>query len=469
MRRTRVILLLLDAALALAGVYLTCALRVVLNKVFSHHFTVALALDLFPSRLVFVAMWVWALSTAGAYGIGPQHTARLPLLALARCAVVATIATMVLMFLMQTPAEEISRSLMLLSGPVTMAMVAIGRAIAHTGISRLAGAGFGFDRIAIVGESQRATELGRRLQAGAGDAVRIVGIISPDAGTAEPGLGSVASLRDIINRHRIDRLVLADFALPRATVNEISVLCERMNVRLDMVADFLGLSSRRVSMWEIEGVPLITVEHREFTRSNEIVKRAVDIVASFTWSVMLVPVWATIAILIKFDSPGPMLHTQLRVGKGGRHFKMYKFRSMSVEADARRTTLAEANEKAGHIFKIRADPRVTRVGRWLRRLSIDELPQLFNVLKGGMSLVGPRPLPVIDVEGHDSDYSFWIDQRQKMLPGLTGLWQVHGRSDLPFKELVKYDLYYLEHWSLWLDLQILGRTVPEVIRGRGAY
>jgi len=176
-------------------------------------------------------------------------------------------------------------------------------------------------------------------------------------------------------------------------------------------------------------------------------------------------VMALIALAIKLDSPGPILFRQVRVGKGGRHFILYKFRSMVDGAEQQQPVLQEVYGRSALLFKLRDDPRVTRVGRFLRRTSLDELPQFFNVLKGEMSVVGPRP----PVPAEVAEYQDWHLQRLMVTPGLTGLWQVNGRSDLSFDEMVRLDLYYAEHWSPWLDIKLMLRTVPVVLTGRGAY
>ena len=198
-------------------------------------------------------------------------------------------------------------------------------------------------------------------------------------------------------------------------------------------------------------------------------KRVVDVTGALLLAVASAPFAAVIAVLVKLDSHGPVLHTQLRGGLGGRPFRIYKFRSMRADAEAMRDTLAASNEQDGYLFKMRADPRLTRFGRWLRRSSLDELPQLLNVLRGEMSLVGPRPLPVEDLAGLTSEYRLWAEERHKVLPGLTGEWQVEGRADCGFEQMVRFDLNYVRRNGLRRDLVLLCRTLPAVLRGRGAY
>jgi lipopolysaccharide/colanic/teichoic acid biosynthesis glycosyltransferase len=195
------------------------------------------------------------------------------------------------------------------------------------------------------------------------------------------------------------------------------------------------------------------------------VKRTFDLVVSALIVVVGGPLWLVIALAVKLDSPGAVFYRDRRVGLGEREFGMFKFRSMHVDAAKSQNALEAANEASGPLFKIKDDPRVTRVGHLLRRYSIDELPQVLNVLRGEMSLVGPRPLPLRDYVQLDD----WHRKRYLVLPGMTGLWQVSGRIDLSFDDLVRLDFYYLENWSIWLDISILARTLPAVLARRGAY
>ncbi|MGW1024967.1 sugar transferase [Streptomyces sp. NPDC002577] len=195
-----------------------------------------------------------------------------------------------------------------------------------------------------------------------------------------------------------------------------------------------------------------------------LIKRLIDVIGSLAVLLLMAPLILVISLAIASTSPGGVIYRQARAGRDGRPFAMFKFRTMRAGADAERAALAARNETDGHLFKVRDDPRITPVGRLLRRLSLDELPQLVNVLRGEMSLVGPRPLPV-----GDSDYSGPARARLSVAPGLTGLWQVSGRSQLPWEEMVRLDLHYVEHRSLGLDLVILARTVPAVLTARGAH
>jgi lipopolysaccharide/colanic/teichoic acid biosynthesis glycosyltransferase len=202
-----------------------------------------------------------------------------------------------------------------------------------------------------------------------------------------------------------------------------------------------------------------------FVGTDWVLKRGFDLLVSALVVVIGLPLWIAIAIAIKVESRGPVLYRDRRVGLNEREFQMIKFRTMRANAPQLQQRLEAENEAEGALFKLRDDPRVTRVGAFLRRFSLDEVPQVLNVLRGQMSLVGPRPLPIRDYKLLEP----WHRKRYLVLPGMTGLWQIAGRSDLSFDDLVRLDFYYLENWSIWLDISILLRTVPAVMAGRGAY
>jgi exopolysaccharide biosynthesis polyprenyl glycosylphosphotransferase len=214
-----------------------------------------------------------------------------------------------------------------------------------------------------------------------------------------------------------------------------------------------------------QGAPLFELSPPALQGWEWAVKRSFDVVVSTLVIVLGSPVWAAIAGAIKLSSPGPVFYRDQRIGLGDQPFGMIKFRTMYADAAERQAALEAENEASGPLFKIKDDPRVTRVGGVLRRFSLDELPQVLNVLTGEMSLVGPRPLPVRDYEQLEP----WHRKRYLVLPGMTGLWQVSGRIDLSFDDLVRLDFYYIENWSIWLDISILAKTLPAVLARRGAY
>jgi len=214
-----------------------------------------------------------------------------------------------------------------------------------------------------------------------------------------------------------------------------------------------------------QGIPLFELRPPAFVGMDWVLKRAFDLVVSACVLVIGLPVWVGIAAAVKLSSRGPVLYRDRRVGLGEQEFGMLKFRTMYADAAGRQDELEGSNEADGPLFKIREDPRVTGVGAVLRRFSFDEIPQLWNVLRGEMSLVGPRPLPLRDYRRLEA----WHRKRYLVLPGVTGLWQISGRSSLGFDDLVRLDFFYLENWSIWLDISILAKTVPAVLSGRGAY
>jgi exopolysaccharide biosynthesis polyprenyl glycosylphosphotransferase len=242
--------------------------------------------------------------------------------------------------------------------------------------------------------------------------------------------------------------------------------CRHRHVDVRFVPQMYGIAVPQVSVDASYDRPVLMIHHHSLHQRAWLIKRAFDIVFSL---VVLFPfgllIMAFAAIAIKLDSRGPVLFRQKRVTVDGSTFWVYKFRSMHVNAELQRTHLAHANEKDGPIFKMRHDPRVTRVGKWLRRTSLDELPQVFNILKGEMSWVGPRPPLISEVDA----YQEWHKRRLSIVPGLTGLWQISGRSLLSFDEMVRLDLYYVENWSIWLDFKILMKTIPSVLIAKGAF
>lgn len=267
----------------------------------------------------------------------------------------------------------------------------------------------------------------------------------------------------------VDRILLASSVSSLgARAGLVSELAE-LNVHLDVVPGWEEVLGSRLELHEMEGMPLLTLPYTRLPRSSLLVKRVLDVVVASCALALLAPLLAVCAIAIKLDSPGPALFRQRRVGKEGRRFELVKLRSMSVDAEELKQGVAHlslhgAGTETG-IFKVSQDPRITRVGRVLRRFSLDELPQLLNVLRGDMSLVGPRPLP----ENEDRRIEGRFRRRVDLQPGLTGLWQVHGRSNIPFEGMVDLDYLYVTNWSLWRDMKLLIRTFTVVLRGSGAY
>ncbi|MER7500825.1 sugar transferase [Nonomuraea pusilla] len=301
--------------------------------------------------------------------------------------------------------------------------------------------------------------------------MRVVGACLPDGGMdvdldGVPVLGSFGDVAQVVARTRADAVaVLACPELDGAALRRLAWSLETARTDLFVAPALMDVAGPRISIRPVAGMPLLHVEHPEFDGARQVVKTVFDrLVAVAALLVLAVPLLA-IALLIRLTSRGPALFRQTRVGKGGKEFSVVKFRTMVADAERLKPHLLPDNEFDGVLFKIRNDPRVTRVGGFLRRYSLDELPQLLNVLRGEMSLVGPRPPLPEEVAQYGTD----VRRRLVVRPGMTGLWQVSGRSDLTWEESVRLDLRYVENWSLILDLQILWKTWSVVARGEGAY
>jgi exopolysaccharide biosynthesis polyprenyl glycosylphosphotransferase len=293
-----------------------------------------------------------------------------------------------------------------------------------------------------------------------------LGTVGPEtaAGTL-PRLGPVSELLTVLANHDVDELIVADSDFTERQLLDIVELAHRRGVHVSVAPSTAELLARRAQYVPGQAVPLFELRPPVYAGTDWALKRAFDLVVSAAVLVVGAPLWLAIAAAIRLDSRGPIFYHDSRVGLGEREFAMVKFRTMRADARSLQPALETRNEAEGPLFKIRLDPRVTRVGRVLRRVSLDEVPNLLNVLRGEMSLVGPRPLPVRDFELLEP----WHRKRYHVLPGMTGLWQISGRSDLGFDDLVRLDFYYLENWSIWLDVQILLKTLPAVIARKGAY
>lgn len=281
-----------------------------------------------------------------------------------------------------------------------------------------------------------------------------------------PVLSTAADIAELVEKTHAETVVVAG-ALPggRKEIQELGWRLEDMSTELVLASNLTNVAGPRVHVRPMEGLPLMHVELPQYSGGKHIFKRAMDIVLSAVALLVLFPLFLLLAVIVKVDNPGPALFFQERVGRNGEKFKMVKFRSMVVDAETRLASLQQANEGKGVLFKVANDPRVTRCGRWMRRFSLDELPQFWNVLRGHMSLVGPRPPLASEV----AEYEQPVQRRLLIKPGITGLWQISGRSDLDWDEAVRLDLYYVENWSLTEDIIILWRTFKAVTAPSGAY
>lgn len=334
-------------------------------------------------------------------------------------------------------------------------------------------AGLGMTHVLIVGTNGRAIDLARRMTASPELGYNLVGFVDEtwhgEAVSPTQGYRVVTDFdgfQSFIKDRVVDEVVICT---PVKSFYErssrILSQCAEQGITVRFGSDIFDQGLKQSRMATVEGDLMVTVETGSMRGPGVIVKRLVDIVAAASLLLLLGPVLALIALAIKLTSPGPVMFSQDRVGLNKRVFKLHKFRTMIPDAEQRIADLESKNEVSGPVFKIKNDPRITPIGHFLRRTSLDELPQLFNVIKGDMSLVGPRPLPLRDYRGFTQD---WHRRRVSVRPGITCLWQVEGRSAIPFEQWMELDMKYIDQWSLLLDLKILLKTIPAVLKGAGA-
>lgn len=337
--------------------------------------------------------------------------------------------------------------------------IPIGRALSRWVLRSISVEQF---RVVIVGSGMMARHLMRYLSWD--PRITVVGCVDDDPAPGTAVLGPISELPELCDKFEIDQ-VMVSFSRthPTEAIRRLQALNDQ--VAISIVPRYFELLTWRSTVKEIAGLALIDVAPARLNLGSRVAKRTFDLVIAVLALLVAAPLLAVSAAAIKLGSPGPVLFRQQRIGKGGKAFVMYKLRTMSVDAEQGRRDLASASEAKGELFKMQEDPRVTRVGRLLRRSSIDELPQLLNVLRGDMALVGPRPF--ISSESEMIDGS--AVRRFEVRPGITGLWQVSGRSNLSFDELQRLDYLYVASWSLWWDLRILWNTPAQVLRGHGAY
>ncbi len=278
-------------------------------------------------------------------------------------------------------------------------------------------------------------------------------------------LGNLKNIADIIRNNGIQTVIISGTEYKYFEALEILEKLKKYDVSVLLFPGFFEFSMKRVDMREVAGVPLMQITNIGFSGVNLFLKNLIDYLFGSIIMLLFIPIYLIIGLAIKLNSPGPVFYQQKRYTKDCRVFYMYKFRSMYVDADQRLKELKEYNEADGPLFKMKKDPRITGVGRFIRRFSIDELPQIINVLKGELSLVGPRPPIPEEVEQYDE----WEIKRMNVKQGITGLWQVSGRSELSFEEMARLDLYYIQNWSIEMDIKILLKTIPTVLFGKGAY
>lgn len=371
-------------------------------------------------------------------------------------------------FVFQPPSN--SRLLVPFVWVCSIVILCLGRVVLSLLMGLLHSLGFGERRLLVVGSGRLGKMIMQHIAATPNLGYSIVGFLHD---MHEPAgnfgrftmLGTLEDLARVIRTFQVDEVIIAlPSELHQQTIRSVR-LCERLGASFMLVPELYELSLSRIDITDIEGIPLLGIKQKQINRVQRAIMRATDIAGALLVLLLGSPIWLCFALLIKLSSPGEIVFSQPRVGAGERQFRCYKFRSMYKNAEQMQAALLAQNEAQGPIFKMKDDPRVTSIGKFLRRTSFDEIPQLFNVVKGDMSLVGPRPPLPREV----AQYEEWQKGRLAVKPGLTGLWQVRGRSDLSFDEGVLMDLYYIENWSLRLYYHILLSTVPAVLFSRGAY
>jgi exopolysaccharide biosynthesis polyprenyl glycosylphosphotransferase len=368
--------------------------------------------------------------------------------------------------------EIVSRLLLGIYAVIDFLLMVVSRLLAWRFGAPLRRSVSGFRNFLLVGDGPDAAEIARTLEANESRGLRLFGFVRVHSRATEalpPGLGKaypmvgLPELPELLRRQVIDEVI---FAVPQQDLEALEVafrVCEEEGVKTRVLLSFFPQSVSKVYLERLGAMPLLTFSP---TPEEEVLllKRVLDFVMALVALVVLSPLLLALAVLVKLTSRGPVLFSQMRCGLGGRRFTLYKFRSMRADADLLREELEALNEVDGPVFKIRNDPRCTPMGRFMRKFSLDELPQLVNILKGDMSFVGPRPPLPEEVE----KYERWQRRRLRMQPGLTCLWALEGRSKLSFRRWMELDLEYIDHWSLSLDWKILLKTIPIVLVGRGA-
>jgi exopolysaccharide biosynthesis polyprenyl glycosylphosphotransferase len=423
-----------------------------------------LAIDRYWAPLA-ITLMAWGAS-AWVYRVydARPHSTTEELMRIARAIVLVAFAVFALVFFAKI--HWVSRLLTGIYFLVALATIVVGRVVVR---ALAQGSTGGTARYyAVVGSGELAAEIIAKLRAHPEWRMRLAGFVLEEGEPpADPNcviLGKVSELGKILEEHVLDDVV---FAVPRERLSAIEdgvKLCEEQGVGVMIALDVLRFGNSRMSVGDLHGLPMLALTRAPSDELALAAKRAFDLLVSGAVLLLLSPVFAGLALAIKLGSPGPVFFKQKRVGLQGRSFDIFKFRSMYLDAEARLESLRAHNEMSGPVFKMKNDPRVTAVGRFLRRTSLDEFPQFWNVLRGEMSIVGPRPPLPAEVR----QYKRWQRRRLSVKPGITCVWQISGRNNIDFDRWMELDLAYIDDWSLWSDLHICLKTIPAVLGARGA-
>lgn len=472
----RVLQILVDAFGLICSLQVALSLRIWLNPLFSEPLTDDVIMSVAPSLPLVGLIWTLAASMTGLYRTRGDYDAGADLLRVLSTAGLFTLFSSLGSVFMRELGGNASRGVGVLLGMSSVVALLAGRYALLFVFTWLERTGIYTERVAIIGAGAQAESLAAQIVGCNAAGAILTGVIYPGDGPAEPvacsgtGLqfiGTASELGETINRERIDRLIIANGCLTGAALANCAEIARRMSVVVSHAVE-IAPNGVKMDVTNRYGLSQIEVRPVQFRRAQEVVKRLLDVLLASLTIAVLFPFLCALALVILCTSGRPVLYTSTRVGRGGRHFTFYKFRSMKNAAS--RAHVADRNGTDGHLFKLVHDPRITPLGRFIRRYSLDELPQLFNVLCGSMSLVGPRPLPAedLDPDGMSRTFRIWAEQRACVPPGITGLWQIRGRSALKFEQMVELDLQYVHSWSLARDARILLETPLVVLTGRGA-
>ena len=414
---------------------------------------------------VYDVVWVVVLAAHGLYRPRARFAVSTEIIAVVWATIVMAFITFAALYVLHLP--DVSRALLgtLLAAQMVIAIGLRAGLRIGFGVVRLR-RGRNLRNVLVVGSGRAAREFAGQLEDHAELGLRVIGFLGEDRAELEPRwelLGGYDELPEILHSRVVDEVAICVPIDRLPYIDEMITLCETEGriVRIPLIAPASAIAQRFFE--ELDGTVVLSLVAGPGTTTLLIVKRLIDVTLGSLALVVLAPLYAGIAAAIAVMEGTPVLYRQERVGLNGRRFRVVKFRTMVRDADARLAELLARNEIQGKAFKLTDDPRVTRVGRFLRRSSLDELPQVWNVLRGDMSLVGPRPPLPREVE----DYDAWHRRRLSMKPGITGLWQIAGRREPEFDKWVAMDLEYIDHWSMWLDLKIIIRTVPALLRAQG--
>lgn len=365
--------------------------------------------------------------------------------------------------------QAISRALILLFLLINAVILIAWRYSIYTFLHYIRRKGYNYRNILIVGTGKRAMAFAKTIHDHKGWGLKIVGFVDDDpkllGKEIKEGkvIGLLDELPEMLTRLQIDEVV---FVVPRKWLDRIekaALICEEIGVKARIAVDLYPHTIARTSLEELHGIPLLTFDPIPYPEGALVLKRAIDVLLSLLFLILSAPLFLIIPLAIKLTSPGPVFFKQERCGLNGRRFNVLKFRTMVSDAEVLKSQLEKLNEVSGPVFKIKKDPRMTPLGKFLRKFSLDEIPQCINVLRGDMSIVGPRPPIPSEVEKYD----LWQRRRLSMRPGITCLWQVNGRNKIPFEKWMRLDLEYIDRWSLELDMKIILKTIPAVLRGTG--